>query len=475
MIRRPEARTFCACASGEESHHARRNWLNFGAIGGPAVNSLKTGVIIAFGLTVLYGVYLVINKPEPSAEAQAAAEQTPDLDIGEVGEADSTAETEPAKQDNALLETDGPAVEVADSGKPASKFNRDRSAPPLDVEESTTPKMESEEPLDPSSEAETTTPAWRRKREAAAAPEEAPPEEEKVTEPAVENNANTKQETDEPANNERAPKPDGISEESGEPAGTESKEEAQEEVKIAPSKAPPLTAAEFDAAWTKMESEIEQEKLKEALTTISPFYHATDLSDDDYKHLVEVLDLLAWRVIFSKEHFLAKPHIVKAGETLEDIAQRYRVPSEVITKINGIKSAKLLTAGTELKVVPGPFRAEVSAESGELTLFLGDLYATRYAMETGSEPPPEAGEYSIRERALGAVYRTRENRDIAAQDKRNPYGGYYLDLGNGQCLHGSPEEEEGEALGTGCMRLRGKDAKEVYWLLSKGSKVTVLR
>jgi LysM repeat protein len=467
--------------------------------GGSQVNSLKTGVIIAFGLTVLYGVYLVINKPQPTAEAKAEADTIEDLSIGEVDESSEVVRSDDEHDGHSAGAHEGDAkVEVALKERGGSRFGK-REQPEAPAEGELM-ELESSDPLKEETEAEGTAPEskelevapWRNKTDSATEPDaesasKSRPRDTEIEDAEVaeaprsrfggkkkteeEAAADPEEEATSPPLNEETMK----EEETSEVAETEDQATTKPEVKIAPREAPALGAAEFDAAWTKMEQEIEEGKFKEALATISPFFHATDLSADDSKQLLEVLDLLAWRVVFSKEHYLAKPHIVAAGETLEDIAAKYDVPTEVISKINGLKSARLLTAGTELKVLPGPFRAEVSVERGELTLFLGDLYATRYAVEAGTEPPPAEGEYSVVRRAPGATYPTKENREIAAQDPRNPYGGVFLDLGNDQCIHGSPEKESGEELGSGCMRLRGKDAKEVYWLLSKGSKVTVMR
>ncbi len=442
------------------------------------MNSLKTGVIIAFGLTVLYGVYLVINKPEPTPEAQAAADAVDELSIGVEGEeADSFTTAKDSTEPEATHEHDAPVEKVADRRKPDSRHDHEdrhevltktKEVPPTTDEAAVTADSASD-----SGEVEERP--WRKKPgESEASSDDKVEDASPVTEEKAEG---AKEDLQEPVT-EKEPVAEKSKEEPKSDryaAKEKATEEVEAEVKIAPRVAPALGAAEFETAWTKMEAEIEAGKLKDALRTISPFYHSTDLPEDDHKQLLEVLDLLAWKVVFSKEHFLAKPHIVAAGETLEDIALKYQVPGEVIAKVNGIKSTKLLSAGDELKIVPGPFRAEVSPERGELTLFLDDLYATRYAIESGTEPPPEPGEYTVLQRANGSVYRTINNRDIPAQDSRNPYGGIFLDLGDGQCLHGSPEAEQGEALGTGCMRLRGKDAKEVYWLLSKGSKVTILR
>ena len=55
---------------------------------------------------------------------------------------------------------------------------------------------------------------------------------------------------------------------------------------------------------------------------------------------------------------------VRPGDTLDSIADRYKVPSLLLARINGISDPQNLSPGKELKVLKGPFIAKVSTAPG---------------------------------------------------------------------------------------------------------------
>ncbi len=132
-----------------------------------------------------------------------------------------------------------------------------------------------------------------------------------------------------------------------------------------------------------------------------------------------------------------------------------------------------MLAGTELKVINGPFRAEVAINKGELTLFLGELYAGRFACAKGNEPAPVPGVYSVVERRRDQSYVGPDAKLIRSDDPRNPYGGFWIHLGNGICIHGSSDDTNPTSQTVGCISLAPLDAKEVYSLLTQGSEVVL--
>jgi len=158
---------------------------------------------------------------------------------------------------------------------------------------------------------------------------------------------------------------------------------------------------------------------------------------------------------------------------LYDVANQYQVPVQLLQNINAakVKDPRILVPGTELKVVPGPFRAEVDTKRGELTLFIGKLYAGRFACSI-NELKVQPGDYIVhnkeRDRDFFDVDRT-----IAGKDPNNPYGGYWIDLGNDVCIHGSPLSLGGNAAPQGCIGLSSHDAADVFGILSKESAVLV--
>jgi lipoprotein-anchoring transpeptidase ErfK/SrfK len=146
----------------------------------------------------------------------------------------------------------------------------------------------------------------------------------------------------------------------------------------------------------------------------------------------------------------------------------------LLANINGVNDPRILVPGTELKVVPGPMRAEVNVTAGELTLFLGELYAGRFPISIGSEPP-QPKEYTVQNKSPDRTYIGPDGRTIAANDPTNPYGQYWIDLGPEACIHGSPQSAAPGTQTLGCISLSPQDARDVYAMLVPGSKVVVKR
>jgi lipoprotein-anchoring transpeptidase ErfK/SrfK len=170
---------------------------------------------------------------------------------------------------------------------------------------------------------------------------------------------------------------------------------------------------------------------------------------------------------------LEQPHRVGQNETLMDIAAKYEVPWQLLANINQIKDPVTILPGTELKVVRGPFRAEVDLTLSELTLFLGDLYAGRFPIAVGSDPAPKAGTYTIQDKQTAKTYYDHAGSPVPPGSPENPYGSAWLDLGSQICIHGSPSPTN--PTDKGCISLAADYADDLYGILSQGSSVTIRR
>ncbi|MFN9640209.1 MAG: L,D-transpeptidase family protein [Pirellula sp.] len=243
----------------------------------------------------------------------------------------------------------------------------------------------------------------------------------------------------------------------------------------AASDAPSLSASAASQAYENAK-EIALEKanrgqLKEALATLSVFHNAKELTNAQRQDLLDLLDALAGEVVYSREHFLEIAYVAGKGETLEQISKRYQVPAELLARINAVEANSPLAEGTKIKVVPGPFRAEVDLQRNELTVFVRDLYAGRYPISTGSDPQPKPGDYQVIDKQRDRNYYG-TGAPIAGTDPRNPYGGYWIDLGQELCIHGTSESGSGNQ---GCISLAPMDASDVFGMLARGSQITIRR
>ena len=215
------------------------------------------------------------------------------------------------------------------------------------------------------------------------------------------------------------------------------------------------------------------DKRRDALATLSIFYNAPNMTGEQRSQLLARLDPLAREVIYSQRHLLEQPHRVGQNETLIDVASIYQVPWQLLANINQINDPVTVLPGTELKVLRGPFRAEVHLETKELTLFLGDLYAGRFPIEIGVDPMPRLGTYTIQDKKTDKTYYDREGNPVPSESPENPFGQVWMDLGGMLSIHGSPDAAA--PTNQGCISLAPDYAQDVYGILSQGSSITIRR
>ena len=169
---------------------------------------------------------------------------------------------------------------------------------------------------------------------------------------------------------------------------------AQVTAPLAQVAAPPVVDA-FATSMQQAQALLDQNQLAQALRLLSELHQTAQLTPAQRQQLSELLDQVAGTVIYSQEHRLLDAHTVAANETLESIAARYQVPQGLLAKINGIAAPTQLNPGDQLKVVQGPFNAEVNLEAGELTLMLDGYYAGRFQIETVPGIVVNSGPYVV--------------------------------------------------------------------------------
>jgi LysM repeat protein len=238
----------------------------------------------------------------------------------------------------------------------------------------------------------------------------------------------------------------------------------------------PSSAPGFAAAVETARRELEAGQLASALKQLSGWYDDPRLSPTERQQLIQLLDQVAGTVVYSTQHLLESPYEVQPGERLEDIAQRYNIPWQLLAKINGIDDPQNLRAGERLKVMKGPFSAVVSLEKRQLTLLLADgSYAGRFSIGIGVEHPPQEGSFAVSDKVVNPVYHGRD-RAVGAGDTSNPLGDRWIGLGSDLGIHGTNRAENiGRTDLSGSISLSRRDVEDVFDILSVGSRVVIRR
>jgi len=242
---------------------------------------------------------------------------------------------------------------------------------------------------------------------------------------------------------------------------------------IAPVQPQAAERERFVAAMGRVQTLLDNGQLAAALQGLSEWFDDPGIPSDEHVQLLDLLDRLAATVIYSREHLLEQPYVVRPGDTLLSVADRYQIPWELLAKINGVADPLRLRPGDNLKVVRGPFEAVVNLRTNELTLMLRGHYAGRFPCAVGQDAATPVGEYAIREKQANPTYYGPGGM-IDADDPANPLGDRQIVLGNKVSLHGTsdpsglaPHENRGS------IRLSRTDIEDVFDILSVGSRVVI--
>lgn len=245
--------------------------------------------------------------------------------------------------------------------------------------------------------------------------------------------------------------------------------------------APGEGSVAFEKTWSEVQAAIRNQDLVTALRTLSPWSANSNVSGEQRSRCFRMLDELAGGVIYSRQDYLEPRYTVQAGETLEEISMRYNVPQELLAKINGVMAPYALSTGENLKVIKGPFRAEISISQKQLTLYAGPYYAGRFNIEIGPDLPPEEAFYEVAEKLPGRNYFDRRSgTEVLRGQPGNRYGAHWIGLrgehittGHSVGIHGRGATQASGA--SGCVSLDQLDASHVFAILSLGSRVQIRR
>ncbi len=249
------------------------------------------------------------------------------------------------------------------------------------------------------------------------------------------------------------------------------------------------------ASMEIIQKQLDEGRLKQAHLALTNLYNQPDLRPYQRSQVTDLLDQLAGHIIYSREHLLEPPYVVKAGDTLETIARSYNVPAQLLANINGIGDRRQLRLGRKLKVVRGPFNAIVNLSDYELTLTVGGRYAGRFAIGVGEDCAQLTNRRTllVSGKTTNPTYYGSANEQIAAGDPSNPLGKYSIALSdpNGAptriSIHGTNTPTNlHQTGGRGSICLDAKDIKDIFGILSAGpvppspgspiaSKVTIVR
>ncbi|UCG58049.1 MAG: L,D-transpeptidase family protein [Phycisphaerales bacterium] len=195
------------------------------------------------------------------------------------------------------------------------------------------------------------------------------------------------------------------------------------------------------------------------------------------------LSELADRWLFSRNVYandtLCSTYRVRRGDQLRIIAERARVPFEILMEINKIRRPEALQAGQTIKIIQGPFHTTVHRSTFTMDLYLQNMYVRSFSVglgKPGMETPTGLWAVKLGGKLIAPTWTDPDTlRTYKATDPDYPLGSRWIALTGlegaakgrtGFAIHGTKDPDQiGTAGSRGCIRLHNGAAILVYNLL----------
>lgn len=165
---------------------------------------------------------------------------------------------------------------------------------------------------------------------------------------------------------------------------------------------------------------------------------------------------------------------VEPGDTLINIAKKFKTTVELIKKANGLKSDSI-RARSKLKISKATYKILVDKSQNLLTLLADDDVLKVYRVSTGENNCTPTGTFKIVNKIVDPVWYT-QKAVVPAESPDNILGSRWLGLSApGYGIHGTIEPGSiGRQATKGCVRMTNSDVEEVYIIVPTGTEVNIV-
>lgn len=195
----------------------------------------------------------------------------------------------------------------------------------------------------------------------------------------------------------------------------------------------------------------------------------------------ELLDVVNIEIFLSPADAPEKvDYVVRSGDTLGDLADRFHTTVELLRKSNNIRGS-LIRVGDLLRIPKGTFSIVADKSDNRLTVFFNGRYFKQYLMGTGKYGKTPVGRFKIGDRIPQPPWWRPDGRQIPYGDPDNLLGTHWLQIVSldrpelgGYGIHGTWEPETiGKQESAGCIRLMNEDIEELFTLMPTGALVEI--
>jgi lipoprotein-anchoring transpeptidase ErfK/SrfK len=232
--------------------------------------------------------------------------------------------------------------------------------------------------------------------------------------------------------------------------------------------------------YTQARQYLKENRLYEARKALVKAYKIPKLDEKFREQLEEEMIKLNHRLIFSPNYLQdAEIYIVKRGDTLWDIARRFKVTPGQIRFVNRLPS-EFLIPRQRLKILKGRFSIAIQRSRFRLQLLYEGSLVKQYPIGVGKDDKTPLGTFkvTVRQKEPDWTYRNPETgrmQIIPYGDPRNILGDRWIGFNiSGYGIHGTTEKSSiGKAVSNGCIRMLNQDVKELFEIIPIGTTVEI--
>ncbi len=166
-------------------------------------------------------------------------------------------------------------------------------------------------------------------------------------------------------------------------------------------------------------------------------------------------------------------HEIQSGDTLGKIAQKYQTTVELIKKRNNLAD-DVIKPGQSLSIWAGIFNIVIEKSTNILWLMSNDKIVKSYLVSTGKEDSTPVGDFTIVERLVDPVWY--HDGEVVQPGPDNWLGKRWLGFDKkGYGIHGTVQPHLiGTSVSSGCIRMKNEDVEELFPLIPRGTKVSII-
>ena len=213
---------------------------------------------------------------------------------------------------------------------------------------------------------------------------------------------------------------------------------------------------------------------------------STPLSRQQSAFVKKQFSSLAEKWLFSRTVLpgdtLCSNYKVAPGGRLESIGRKFKVPYQILMRINNIRRPEALRADETIKVINGPFHVRISLSTFTMDLYLQNTFVRSFPVglgRPGRETPTGLWRVKPGGKLVSPIWTNPDTGKIhKAGDPDYPLGSRWIGLEGlkgaargrtGFAIHGTRNSGQiGQANSGGCIRMNDNDVMLVYDLLAPG-------